>query len=144
MNSRVDGRSLVFAMIFGFAFTGYLQRQGVGIVAERIMPELGLTQVQVGSLITAFFFTYAMFQVPGALIGQRFGARWTITAFGLLTVIASVLTAAAPCIAAAGLMFTSLVLARSLLGVAQGGLFPVASGTIRYWYPVRTGRPRSG
>ena len=136
VNSRMRIRSLVFAMIFGFAFTGYLQRQGVGIVAERIMPELGLTQVQVGWLITAFLFTYAIFQVPGALIGQRFGARWTITAFGLLTVIASVLTAAAPFIAAAGLMFTSLVLARSLLGVAQGGLFPVASGTIRYWYPV--------
>jgi len=136
VNSRVRVRSLVFAMIFGFAFTGYLQRQGVGIVAERIMPELGLTQVQVGWLITAFLFTYAIFQVPGALIGQRFGARWTITAFGLLTIIASVLTAAAPVIAAAGLMFTSLLLARSLLGVAQGGLFPVASGTIRYWYPV--------
>ena len=134
--SRLRIRSFVFALIFGFAFTGYLQRQGVGIVAERIMPELGLTQVQVGWIITAFLLSYAIFQVPGALIGQRFGARWTIAAFGLLTVIASVLTAAAPVIAAAGLMFTALLLARSLLGVAQGGLFPVASGTIRFWYPV--------
>ncbi|HWN06554.1 MAG TPA: MFS transporter [Steroidobacteraceae bacterium] len=129
-------RSLIFVLIFGFACTGYLQRQGIGIAAERMMPELGLTQVQVGWLITAFLFFYAVFQVPGALFGQRFGARWVITVTGFLTVLASVMTAAAPLIATTALMFTTLVLARSLLGVAQGGLFPVASGTIRHWYPV--------
>lgn len=129
-------RALVFAMIFGFAFTGYLQRQGVGIAAERMMPELGLTQVQIGWLITAFLLSYAIFQLPGALFGQRFGARTTITFFGLMTVAASVLTAMSPLIAAAGFVFMTLILARSLLGVAQGGLFPVASGTIRLWYPV--------
>src|SRR5688572_7991067 len=129
-------RSLIFVLIFGFACTGYLQRQGIGIAAERMMPELGLTQIQVGWLITAFLFAYAVFQVPGALFGQRFGARWVITVTGFLTVLASVMTAAAPLIATTALMFTTLVLARSLLGVAQGGLFPVASGTIRHWYPV--------
>lgn len=131
-------RTLIFVLIFGFACTGYLQRQGIGIAAERMMPELGLTQVQVGWLITAFLFAYAVFQVPGALFGQRFGARWTITITGFLTVLASVATAAAPLIATTALMFTTLLLARSLLGVAQGGLFPVASGTIRHWYPVAT------
>jgi ACS family glucarate transporter-like MFS transporter len=129
-------RSLVFVLIFGFACTGYLQRQGIGIAAERMMPELGLTQVQVGWLITAFLFAYALFQVPGALFGQRFGARRTIALTGFLTVLASVLTAAAPLVSTAALTFTTLVLARSLLGIAQGGLFPVASGTIRHWYPV--------
>ncbi len=129
-------RSLIFVLIFGFACTGYLQRQGIGIAAERMMPELGLTQVQVGWLITAFLFFYAVFQVPGALFGQRFGARRVITITGILTVLASVMTAAAPLIATTALMFTTLMLARSLLGVAQGGLFPVASGTIRHWYPV--------
>jgi predicted MFS family arabinose efflux permease len=33
-------------------------------------------------------------------------------------------------------MFTTLVVARSMLGVAHGGLFPVEAGTIRHWYPV--------
>ncbi len=138
VRSKSRIRSLVFAMIFGFAFTGYLQRQGVGIAAERMMPELGLTQVQIGWLITAFLLAYAIFQLPGALFGQRFGARRTIAFFGLITVGASILTAASPLIAAAGLVFTALLLARTLLGVAQGGLFPVASGTIRLWYPVAT------
>jgi ACS family hexuronate transporter-like MFS transporter len=33
-------------------------------------------------------------------------------------------------------MFTTLLVARALLGVAHGGLFPVEAGTIRHWYPV--------
>jgi sugar phosphate permease len=129
-------RWLVMFLIFGFAVAGYLQRQGVGIAAERMMPELGLTQVQVGWLLTAFLFFYAIFQVPGALFGQRFGARRTLTAIGCLMVFASVLTAAAPIIAGAGLLFATLLVARSLFGVAQGGLFPVEAGTIRHWFPV--------
>ncbi|MGH8130139.1 MAG: MFS transporter [Steroidobacteraceae bacterium] len=129
-------RSLVFAMLFAFAFTGYVQRTSVGIAAERMMPELGLTQVQIGWLFTAFLLTYSVLQLPGALLGQKFGARLVLAAIGLTTVVASVLTAAAPMIAAASVMFTTLLLARSLLGVAQGGLFPVAAGTIRLWFPV--------
>lgn len=133
---RFRVRSLVFAMLFAFAFTGYVQRTSVSIAAERMMPELGLTQVQIGWLFTAFLFTYAAFQLPGALLGQKFGARIVMTAIGLTTVVASVLTAGAPLVAATGLMFVSLLLARSLLGVAQAALFPVVSGTVRLWFPV--------
>ena len=129
-------RSMVFVLIFGFAVASYLQRQGIGIAAERMMPELGLTQVQVGWLMNAFLIAYAICQVPGALFGQRFGARRTLVAIGVLSVLASVLTAAAPAIAVGSFLFTTLVVARALLGVAHGGLFPVEAGTIRHWYPV--------
>ena len=129
-------RTHVFVLIFGFAVASYLQRQGIGIAAERMMPELGLTQVHVGWLMNAFLIAYAICQVPGALVGQRFGARRTLCAIGVLSVIASVLTAAAPAIATGTFLFTTLVIARALLGIAHGGLFPVEAGTIRHWYPV--------
>lgn len=129
-------RTPVFAMLFAFAFTGYVQRTSVAVAAERMMPELGLTQVEVGWLFTAFLFTYAIFQLPGALIGQVWGPRRMLAAIGLATVVASVLTAAAPMLAAAGFLLVALLLARSLLGAAQAALFPVACGTVRYWFPV--------
>jgi ACS family glucarate transporter-like MFS transporter len=129
-------RSLVLACLFSFAFTGYVQRNCVAVAAERMMPELGLSQLQVGWLLTAFLFSYSALQLPGALAGQWFGARRTLTALGLLTVLASSATAAAPGLAAGGALFVALLLARSLLGVAQSPLFPVAAGTVRSWFPV--------
>jgi len=128
-------RWLVFAMLFAFAFTGYVQRTGVSIAAERMMPELGITQVQVGWLFTAFLLFYSIFQIPGALIGQQWGARRTLTAIGLATVLASLLTAGAPLLAT-GVVFVALLSARAVLGAAQAALFPVASGTIRFWFPA--------
>jgi MFS transporter, ACS family, glucarate transporter len=129
-------RTLVFVLIFGFAVASYLQRQGIGIAAGRMMPELGLTQQQIGWIMNAFLIVYAVFQVPGALFGQRFGARLTLTLIGIVAVLASVLTAAAPVIATGGLLFATFLIARALLGVAHGGLYPVEAGTVRHWYPV--------
>jgi ACS family glucarate transporter-like MFS transporter len=129
-------RSLVFLLIFGFAVASYLQRQGIGIAAGRMMPELGLSQEQIGAILNAFLVVYAVCQVPGALFGQRFGARLTLSLIGILSVAAGLLTASAPLFASAGLLFATLLIARSLLGIAHGGLYPVEAGTVRHWYPV--------
>lgn len=129
-------RRALLALIFAFAFTGYVQRTSISIAAERMMPELGLSQVQVGWLLTAFLFTYAVFQIPGALAGQWYGGRRMLTAIGLATALASVATAAAPAVAAGAALFVALLVARSLLGVAQAALFPVGAGMIRTWFPM--------
>src|SRR5256714_3912333 len=95
-----------------------------------MMPELGLSQIQVGWLLTAFLFTYAVFQIPGALAGQWIGPRRALTTIGLATVIATLGT-----VVGAG-VFVALLAARALLGMAQAALFPVGAGTIRTWFPV--------
>jgi len=125
-------------LLFAFAFTGYVQRTSVAIAAQRIMPELGLTQIQIGWLFTAFLFTYTAFQLPGALLGERWGPRQTLTAVGLATVLASGMTAAAPMLAAGTALFAILVMSRSMVGIAQAALFPVSAGTIERWFPVRS------
>lgn len=129
-------RSTVFALIFGFAVASYLQRQGIGIAAGRMMPELGLSQQQIGWILNGFLIVYAACQIPGALFGQRFGPRLTLTLIGIVAVLAGILTAAAPLIASGGLLFATLLIARSLLGIAHGGLYPVEAGTVRHWYPL--------
>jgi len=129
-------RRVVLALIFGFAFTGYVQRTSVAVAAQRMMPELGLTQVQVGWLFTAFLATYTVFQIPGALAGQWLGGRRTLAVIGAATVAASLATAVAPALAAGAVLVFGLLAARSLLGVAQAALFPVGAGTIRAWFPV--------
>jgi ACS family glucarate transporter-like MFS transporter len=129
-------RTPIFAMLFAFSFTGYVQRQSISVAAERMMPELGLSQVDVGWLLTAFLLTYAIFQLPGALVGQVWGPRKMLAAIGLTTLLSSLLTAASPLLAGAGALLGTMLLARSLLGCAQAALYPVISGSTRYWFPV--------
>ena len=130
-------RWAIFAFLFGFGFLGYVQRTGVAIAAERMVPELGLTQVEFGWLLNAFLISYTIFQLPGAVLGQWFGARRTLAVIGCVTVAAASSMALAPAGRADLTVFVFMLLARFVLGAAQSALYPVASGTIQSWFPVR-------
>jgi MFS transporter, ACS family, glucarate transporter len=129
-------RRRILGLLFAFSFVGYVQRTSVAIAAERMMPTLGLSQVQVGWLLTAFLLGYTAFQVPGAIVGGWLGARRTVTGIGLLTVLATCATALAPNISVAVALLPVLLLARFTLGVAQAALYPVCSGAIEEWFPL--------
>src|SRR5260221_2599134 len=92
-------RRVLLALICGFAFTGYVQRTSVAVAAQRMMPELGLTQVEVGWLFTAFLLTYSVFQLPGALVGQWLGGRRLLVLNGLATGVARVVPSIGPALA---------------------------------------------
>jgi MFS transporter, ACS family, glucarate transporter len=127
----------IFACLFGFAFLGYMQRTGIAIAAEPMMLEFGLTQVMLGWLLTVFLLGYTVCQIPGAALGEFLGPRKTLTVIGVATIIATGATALVPPVLTITAVMTLLVAARLLLGVAQAALFPVASGAIRNWFPVR-------
>lgn len=129
-------RSGILGLLVAFAFVGYMQRAGVSIAAEQMMPSLGLSQVQVGWLMTVFLIGYTAFQFPGAVIGELLGVRVAITLVGLLSVAATVATCLAPSVGMAIAVFPLLLLSRLVLGVAQAALFPVSSGAIETWFPA--------
>lgn len=127
----------IFACLFGFSVFGYMQRTGIAIAAEPMMRELGLDQVALGWLLTAFLVGYTVFQIPGAVLGEYWGPRRTLTWMGATTLLATAATALAPRLASIGTVIAMLIAARLLLGAAQGGLYPVASGAIKNWFPAR-------
>ncbi|HEY3784626.1 MAG TPA: MFS transporter [Steroidobacteraceae bacterium] len=116
---------------------GYMQRTGIAIAAEPMMQQLDLDQVVLGWLITVFLAGYTVFQIPGAVLGEYWGPRRALTWMGATTLVATVATALTPRLASVAAVITILIAARLALGAAQGGLFPVASGAIKYWFPVR-------
>jgi len=128
----------MLAYLFVFGAVGYIQRTGVAVAAERMMPELHLTPVELGWLLNAFLISYTGFQIPAALLGQRFGARGMLTAISLVTVAAACSMALLPAGPAGMLALGFLLLTRFVLGVAQSALYPVASGVLETWYPVRS------
>jgi MFS transporter, ACS family, glucarate transporter len=127
----------IFGFLFGFGLIAYVQRTEVTIAAERMMPELHLSQLQIGWIEQAFVVGYALFQLPGGLLGQRFGARAAFTAFGIVAFAAVMSTPAAPELLGGTALFVALLGAQFVLGIAQGGIFPVSNGVFEAWFPSR-------
>jgi ACS family glucarate transporter-like MFS transporter len=127
----------IFGCLFGFAIFGYVQRTGIAIAAARMVPELGLTQIELGGILNAFLISYTLLQLPGAMLGQWLGPRRTLGLVGIVSAAAACSTALVPAGEAGVAVLLFMLLARSVLGVAQAALFPVASGVIQTWFPVR-------
>ena len=125
----------IFSMLFGFGFIAYLQQKSITITAEPMMPELGISQFQIGLIEWAFVLGYGLFQLPGGIFGQRQGARRTFVIIGIVAFLATVATPLAPyCLTGPGL-FAALLLLQLLLGCSQAATFPVSAGVFEVWFP---------
>ena len=124
-------------MLFGFGFLAYLQQKSITVAAERMMPDLHLTQRQIGWIEWAFVVGYALFQVPGGIFGQRHGARRTFVIIGLAAFLATVATPLAPYWLTGAGLFAALLLLQLLLGCSQGAIFPLSAGVFEAWFPPR-------
>jgi ACS family glucarate transporter-like MFS transporter len=127
----------IFLFLCGFAMVAYVQRTSLGVAAQNIMPDLHVTQLQIGWLNAAFATCYALAQIPGGILGQRYGARITYTAIGLIGVIATVATPLAPYVLTGMALFVALLAAQGLLGLSQGPVFPMVAAVSQAWFPQR-------
>jgi ACS family glucarate transporter-like MFS transporter len=125
----------MFGFLFAFGFMAYMQQKSITVAADRIMPDLQLSQLQIGLLEQAFVIGYAFFQLPGGLFGQRVGARVAFVAIGLLAFVAMTGTAVAPALFQGQFVFVALFGAQLLLGIAQGAIFPISAGVFAAWFP---------
>jgi len=64
----------ILALVFASSFVAYLLRTNMSVAGERMIGDLGLTQVQLGLVLAAFAWGNAAFQFPGGLWGERVGA----------------------------------------------------------------------
>lgn len=135
MISRVRWR--IFALLVSFGAVAYFQQKGVTIAAERIMPELSLSQMQIGWLQWAFVLGYTPSQILGGRVGELIGARRTFVVAGLLAVAATMALPLVPLVLTGAALFAGLLLSQLTLGIAQAPTFPVGAGVVRAWLPAR-------
>ncbi len=107
----------------------YLDRYCVGFARDAIQQEFNASPVMMGWFVSAFFYSYALGQVPASWIGHRFGIRFALTAFILTWSLFTGLIGAVTSVAA-------IIALRLLCGLAQAGAFPCAGRIIRDWMPV--------
>jgi MFS transporter, ACS family, hexuronate transporter len=97
----------------------YVDRTMVAIALPFIGEEFDLSKTQQGWLVTTFALAYLVFQVPGGMLADRFGAK-------RLLLVSLLLWSAFTALTGAMWGFFALVAVRGLFGVAQA-LFPGAS-----------------
>ncbi|HWB95886.1 MAG TPA: MFS transporter, partial [Bryobacteraceae bacterium] len=112
-------RQSVVGLIFLGILISYIDRGNLSIAAASMMRDFQLSPAAMGTLLSAFFWTYAAFQIPAGAIVDRFGIRRTYAAAFLLWSVASASIALAR-------SMTDVVWLRMLLGMAEA-VGPIAS-----------------
>ncbi len=110
----------------------YLDRICIAEIAKEdaFRNALGLTETQVGTVLGAFFFAYALAQVPAGWLSDRFGARKMLPVYILAWSLCTALTGLAT-------GFAMLMAARLIFGFTQAGCYPTAGSLIKRWAPLR-------
>lgn len=124
-----NARYLVIAMLFLGWSLGNFDRFIINFAILDISKELQLTESLTGIVLSSFFAGYALMQIPGGWLADRFGYRKVLISTILVWSIFTVLTGAA-------WSFLSIIVIRFLFGVGEGSYFPAASKGIANWFPV--------
>ncbi|GAA4473225.1 MFS transporter [Novipirellula rosea] len=126
-------RMRVVAVSVLMAFMLYLDRVCLGeiVKSDSFLGDFpDASKEEIGEVLGAFFFAYALFQVPSGWASDRFGGRVMLTfyilAWSLLTGLSGM----------AGTL-GGLLMARLAFGVVQAGAYPTSSGVIRRWFHFR-------
>ena len=129
----------ILGLIFLASFVAYLLRTNMSVAGERMMADLGLTQVQLGVVLAAFAWGYAAFQFPGGVWGERIGARRAIFLAALAWGACNLAIGLVPGAGKAPIAVTMgiLIVLRALMGVTQAPFYPVTGGALTCnWFPV--------
>jgi len=128
MRLRLSPPGVVLALLCAMYFLLFVNRTNLAIAGPLMQADLKLSNTEFGLAFSAFAIPYALFQLFGGMIGDKFGPRWT------LAVSAFVVFLATAWIGAVGGL-TSLFLARVLLGIGEGAAFPTATRAMAAWTP---------
>lgn len=123
-------RNLILILLFLGWCLGNLDRYIMNYAVLQITEDLNLSASATGIILSSFFLGYAIMQMPGGWLADRFGARKVLLASVILWSIFTGLSGAAWSLA-------SMVIIRFLFGIGEGGFQPSSSKIISNTFPVK-------
>ena len=121
-------RWFVLFLISLMYLIAYLDRVNMSTAAPVISKEFGFDKITMGAIFSAFVWSYALFQIPGGWLGDRFGPRRVLTAIMAYWGITTAAVAAAASV-------TGFSAIRFLSGIGEAGAFPCATRSMQLWFP---------
>jgi sugar phosphate permease len=126
--NTVSNRVLALLSLMYMLF--YIDRVNISTAAPLMKADLHLSNTELGLAFSAFAYPYAIFQLIGGWLADKFGPRATLGVSGLIVCITTALTGAVGGLA-------SLFAVRLCLGFGEGSAFPTATRAMSTWMPAR-------
>ncbi|MFG2591393.1 MFS transporter [Streptomyces sp. NPDC048438] len=119
---------IVTALLVVFMMINFADKSVLGLAAEEIRQDLGLSASAFGVASSAFFLLFSISGAAVGLLADRIKPKWLILAMAVLWSVSQ-----APMAVGGGLAV--LITSRVLLGAAEGPAFPVAQQATLSWFP---------
>jgi MFS transporter, ACS family, glucarate transporter len=119
-------RWFILTLLFLVSMVTYIDRVNISVTARQMMPAYGLTDQDMGVIFSSFVIGYALFQIPGGWLADRWGARIVLTLALVWWSLCTALTAmaAATALVAWFGVVGALALVRGSLGVGEAVALP--------------------
>ncbi len=121
---------LALALLLACGVVNYADRVTLSVAGPQIAAELHLKPTELGVLLSAFLWSYALAQGPAGMLADRVSPR-------RLLGVAMVIWSAAQAAAGFAGSLPLLIAARLGLGLGEAPQFPVAARVTRHWFEPR-------
>lgn len=108
----------------------YVDRVCISSAKDSIGNDLSLSDPEMGWVLGAFALGYALFQVPGGAMGDKYGVRKVMTGIMVIWSLFTSLTGAA-------WNYSSMLIFRFVFGAGEAGAFPNISRAAFSWVPLK-------
>ncbi|WP_067933264.1 MFS transporter [Alicyclobacillus kakegawensis] len=125
---RTKTRWFIAFLMWAAIAINYIDRSNLSAAAPVIQQQLHINSVDMGIVMSSFFWTYAFFQIPSGWFADRMGHRISLAfAVGWWSIMTALMAAVRG--------FGSLVGIRLLLGLGEAGAYPSNAGVTAKWFP---------
>ncbi|MEO6527393.1 MAG: MFS transporter [Gemmatimonadaceae bacterium] len=123
-------RFLIMVLLFVSVTVNYLDRSNLSITAPAMRQELGFDTAQMGYVLSAFGWTYAIFQIPGGWLVDRVAPRVLYATLILLWSITTIVLGFTASVA-------GFMAIRMLVGALEAPSYPINNRVVTTWFPER-------
>lgn len=121
-------RWVVLSVSWIVFFVAFLDRVNLSVAMPLISKEFSLSPAESGYLLSAFFITYTLFQIPGGYLSDKFGPKKVLIIALIWWSIMTIATGAAR-------TFSQFYIVRVLFGIGEGLQPPCAFKLNSNWFP---------
>lgn len=126
----IPRRYLFVAGTFILSLFLYIDRACISAAKEEVTFDLGLSDNQMGWVLSAFALGYALFQVPGGILSDRYGPRRVLSViiglWSLFTAFTGIVRS-----------YVGMLIVRFFFGASEAGAFPGMSRAVYSWIPLK-------